>query len=164
MALLIQKLQEQANSTMATPAGWLTIEEMEKAEVKEQKDNLAEFEQSISRFLPLAAKRAQNLVTSLYERFKIKIPVSYLSIEDGTTFHVLMLVSQKDYLSPEMQAARLLTEKHYFREDKFDMHYTYTIGIENLSKNSMVSNSYKLKHITEFEKNLQVELVYLQAS
>ena len=162
MALLIQKIQNPANSRTLPLPGWLTIQELERDEIEKEKASVREFEQSVSHFLPLAAQRAQELINTLDDRLSIVVPISYLTIENSTTFHVVMLVSQEDYLSPEMQAARLITENFNLKDDNFDMHYTYSIGVEHLIETSMIGNSYKLKHISEFEKNLQVELVYTQ--
>jgi len=164
MAILIQKLKEKtgiSNKDITPPPGWLTLEELEKAEKEKDSTELMEFEQSVSRFLPLAAKRAEALINLLGQRLNMIIPMSYLTIENSTTFHSVMLVSQEDYLSPEMQAARLLTKKDREKNKDFDMHYTFTVGVEYLLKNSMTANSYQLKNMPDFEKKLQVELVYL---
>jgi len=159
MAILIQKIEN--NSTANAPTGWLTIKDLEQSNVKEQKEKLREPEQSVSKYFPLAAKRVQKLIDQLKERLNMSIPLSYLKIENNSTFHVTMLVSQSTFLSPEMQAAKLLIAKERAEKQEFDMHYTFTVGSEFMLKNSMAPNSYEIRNIPEFEKDLQAEQVYL---
>jgi hypothetical protein len=166
MALMIQKLTDKTQpglQSITPPPGWLTIDQLAKLEQQKENDDLKQFEQSVSHFLPMAAKRTQDLIDLLDRRLNIKVPISYLTIENATTFHATMLLDQGDYLSPEMQAARILTEKDKQKNSDFDMHYTFTVGTEYMQRSSVTANanSYQLKNIPEFEKNLQVELVYL---
>jgi|GEM_PF-2807858 len=161
MALLIQKVEEDIKGKLTIPAGWLTVEELEKKHIRDEEVDIKEFEESVSRYLPLATKRAEKLINDLNEKLNIRIPISYLSIENSTTFHVVMLVAQEDYLAPEMQKARLLVEKDKSQDREFDMHYVFTVGTEYMQRSSIIPNSYKLKHIPDFERNMQIELVYL---
>ena len=161
MALLIQKVDEEIKGKLTIPAGWLTVEELEKKQVRDEEEDMVAYEESVSRFLPLATKRAEMLINDLNEQWNIVIPISYLTIENKTTFHVTMLVGQEDYLSPRLQAARLLIETDKMKDREFDMHYVLTVGTEYMQRNVLLTNSYRLKHVPDFERNMQIELVYL---
>ena len=166
MEVLIQKLLEGPETdpkAPATPTGWLTISQLEKIEQDKERNNVKEFEKSVSRYLPQAAKKAQKLVSMLDNKLDIRVPVSYLTIENSTTFHVVMLVNQSDYLSPEMVKARMMASWSNQQNEEFDIHYTFTVDVQFLgtNTNSTFAPNYKLKHIPDFAKNLQVELLYM---
>ena len=145
------------------PTGWLTISQLEKMEKEKERSNVKEFEKSISRYLPQAAKKAQNLVSTLDNKLDIRVPVSYLTIENSTTFHVIMLVNQGDYLSPEMVKAKMMADWSNNHNEEFDIHYTFTVDVQFLGTNTYntFAPNYKLKYLPDFAKNLQVELLYM---
>ena len=111
--------------------------------------DLKEFELTASHYLSLAAAKAQKLITDLQNKLNIKVNISYLTVDDSTSFHVTMLVNMVNFLSPDIQAARILASNNRRDTVGFDMHYTFAAGMarEVVSSNA-VPNHYRFKKIT----------------
>lgn len=131
---------------MISPIGWVTTtlknKNLNKAESAPQED-----EAFINHNLPLAATRAEQLIDALDEELTIPVPVSYMRIETGSLFHILLLISREDFLSPKIQAARLLADKYAKTDGNYDIRFSFAVESENLINTHSKFNEYRLMHV-----------------
>ena len=130
-----------------SPKGWVST--------GYQKGTNAKRDDSEKQNLPLAAARAEQLIDALQEELSISVPVSYMRIETGTLYHILLLISKFDFLSPKIQAARILAEKYSKTDGAYDIRFSF--GIESELMNSLKNNEYKLKHVRQLDDNTEEE-------
>ncbi len=104
---------------------------------------------SVACNLPLAALRAEQLIDALMDQLSIQVPISYLRIDEGTSFHILLLVERPDFLSPKIHAARILAEQYMHKEDQFDIHFIFSVRSENIFVDPIAEQGYTLIHIRE---------------
>ncbi|MCW3121829.1 MAG: hypothetical protein JWQ38_1321 [Flavipsychrobacter sp.] len=140
-------IEEQLNP----PSGWIVPEEAMPSLNYHSKEDTRR--RSISYNLPLVALRAEQLIEALNDRFSIPVPITYLRIDEGTSFHILLLVERKDYLSPKIHAARLLAEQYMQHDDNFDIHFLFSVRTENMLVDPITAQGYTLMHIQNGQKN-----------
>jgi len=97
--------------------------------------------------LPLAAEKATQFIDELQSKFNIKVPEAYLRVEQGSIFHTLLFIHQKDYLSPEILAARIFAKKFSGNETRFDLKFSFCNLDENNRKSEIIESGYRLKHV-----------------
>jgi hypothetical protein len=123
------------------PDGWLAIRELDEQAI----ENLRERnEQYVNDHLAFAAIRSEQLIAVLYEVPGIKVEEAYLRMVDTKSFHLLLLVGQKDYLSPYLMAARIIAEK-YTEYEAFDMRVTFSIRAEHIKTPAHINGTYFLR-------------------
>ena len=140
----VQLVREQINNWLVPPAGWQTTEEFRKDQTTAEDEKRSE--DFVFRNLPLAAKDAEALVEKIDQYTSIAIEEYYLRVEEDTTFHILLLVSASDFHAPQMARAQLLAEDCTRNEERFDIHFTFSIHTEYLRKSALFPNDYKLMH------------------
>jgi hypothetical protein len=144
MSLSIQKTQRTSNmaneNQLMSPKGWVSTG---------YQKGTSKRDDSEKQNLPLAAARAEQLIDALKEELSIAVPVSYMRIETGTLYHILLLITKFDFLSPKIQAARILAEKYSKTDGAYDIRFSF--GIESELMNSLKNNEYKLKHVRQYE-------------
>jgi hypothetical protein len=139
------------NDELEPPKGWfIAEEELERNYITSNHARPEETERFIKANLPLAAKRAERLIDALGKKLNIEVPESYLRVRDDGAFHVLLLVSQADFVSPKIAAARILAEE-FARTEAYDICFTFSVQSESV--NVVVRSDYKLKHIKEHFDN-----------
>lgn len=132
------------------PNGWVIPEEAMSSlnnHVQEEKHR-----RTVAHNLPVAALRAEQLIEELNDRLSIKVPVCYLRIDEGVSFHVLLLVERTDYTSPKIHAARLLAEKYMQQNKEFDIHFVFSVRSENMLVDPIKAQGYALMHLWEDQK------------
>lgn len=135
-------------SNIAPPAGWegeqISISSTALPSVIES------FETTVNGTLPHAAKRTENLIDAIYGKFGISVSTAYLNVDTEATYHALLLVSQDEYHSPYMQAARILVDKFTGTTSKLPIRFTFGVGREHVA--SFVAGSqYQFKYIHSIE-------------
>ncbi len=128
------------------PEGWFSPEETDaqKANQPEEED-----EKFVFKNLPIATKRAENLVAEIEDKTGILIPEIYLRITNDTTFHFLLLVNYDSFHAPEMAAAQILAEEFTRGEEGFDIHFAFSV-ITEFSKRSQESiDKFHLKWVND---------------
>ncbi len=105
--------------------------------------------------LPMAAGRVEQLIDALKEELSITVPVSYMRIESGTVYHILLLISKFDYLSPKIQAARILAEKYSKTDGSYDIRFSFGIESEIMTSNRY--NEYRLMHVRQYQDSVNEE-------
>lgn len=158
MDLPIQETQTNHTSSreldqLISPAGWVTTTLKNKNLKTEPVQPPAPDEAFISHNLPLAAARAEQLIDALDRELTIPVPVSYMRIETGSLFHILLLISREDFLSPKIQAARLLADKYAKTDGNYDIRFSFAVESENLVNTSSKFSEYKLMHVRNTETN-----------
>ena len=128
------------NNTIQPPHGWTIAEEPEHA------DKAGWDMETLNRNLPLACNEAIALIDQIQTELNVHIPEAYLRVEEGKIFHILLLTSQEDFLSPKILAAKILTEECSKTEDRFDIRFSFTNLEENTHKNVIIEHGYRLKH------------------
>jgi len=137
-------------NNIVPPMGWIGPQ----SQIADDHANEREiYRQSVAYNLPRIAKRAERLIEALRENLDIFVPISYLRIDNSTTFHVLLLVELQDFLSPNIHAARLLSDKYKYEEDSFYIRFIFSVKSENMIMDTMLAQGYKLMHINDTEKN-----------
>jgi hypothetical protein len=151
MNLLTQKTKHPFNhetdSGITSPPGWVsttTKNNKLKAEITTAEDGKQSF---ANQYLPGAAARAEQLINALNKELGIQVPVSYMRIETGTLFHVLLLIDLEDFHSPKLQAARLLAGKYSNTEDSYDIKFSFGAKPLNPTNTETMFREYNLVHI-----------------
>ena len=129
------------------PDGWFTEEEVRESNSYKSLDEL---KQVITKTLPLATHRAEELMIALKKRFNIEVPIAYLTSDTNGTFHIFLLIDREDFLSPKLQAAKILTEKYSGSDNEYSIRFTFTVGREH-NMSYLIENKYKLKYIHSVE-------------
>jgi len=140
---------KELNSALVPPKGWFTEEELVKNYITNTNERPEELARYIKEHLPMAARRAERLITALQEKLNIEIPESYLRVRADSAFQVLLLVSQDVFVSPRIAAARILAEE-YARTETYDICFTFSVQSESVVNALVLPNEYKLKHIQEY--------------
>jgi len=138
------------DNQMSSPSGWVTTtlkNKNLKTEAAPEED-----QKFIDHNLPLAAARAEQLIDALGEELSIPVPVSYMRIETGSLFHILLLISREDFLSPKIQAARLLADKYAKTDGNYDIRFSFAVESENLVNTHTKFSEYKLMHVRNNEQ------------
>ncbi len=159
MSVIFERSQSRINrinSELQAPKGWFTAEELESN--VNNNDNGTEVTLYVKEHLPMAAKRAERLIAALKDKFNIDVPESYLRVRLDDAFHVLMLISQDDYSSPKIAAARILAEE-YARTANYDIAFTFAVLSQVVVDNNIIANGYKLKHV-EQQYNQGVKVIH----
>jgi hypothetical protein len=141
MTLLIQKNQsisDLANNSQISDEGWITTD---------LQWGRGESEIALSNNLPLAARRAEQLMDVLEDELSMPVSVSYIRVETGILFHLLLLISREDFLSPKMQVARAIAERFAQINSSYDIRFAFAIESENMMQNIIRFNGYRLLHI-----------------
>lgn len=133
---------------IAAPQGWYPGEEIQS--YNDVPAVIQTFERTVNATLPLAAKRAEDLITMLDQRYGINVSTAYLTIDVDATYHVLLLVSQEEYHSPYMQAAHILVEKFAGSSVDLPIRFTFTVGREHMISH-FNSGQYKFKYVHSIE-------------
>ena len=136
-------VSEVVNDMLIPPTGWFVPDnrvEDEKASVDE-----AEVENVVIKNLPLAAHITEALVDAIQTRTNIVIPESYLRIETDTKFHIVFLVDTTVFHSPEMVIANILAHDCTENEERFDIHFSFSVQTEFIRKCALYPQQYKLK-------------------
>ena len=153
MDLPVQKTNHtssrEIDNQMISPTGWVTTTLKNKNLKAESAP--AEDEKFINHNLPLAAARAEQLIDALNEELAIPVPVSYMRIETGSLFHILLLISREDFLSPKIQAGRLLADKYAKTDGNYDIRFSFAVDSENLVNTHTKFIEYKLMHVRNAE-------------
>ena len=152
MISIIQNMAERDNiegEILNPPDGWVLPEDSQAM----LNNHPFPHRKSVAFNLPLVALRAEQLIDALNERLSIHVPVSYLRIDEGTSFHVLLLVNRPDYLSPKIYAAKLLAENYMHKDDQFDIHFVFSVRSENIFVDPITAQGYTLMHIREDQQD-----------
>lgn len=148
MQTLPEAFLPQINS-IVPPQGWFPEEEILYS--KNINDStLQSFQQTVSTTLPEAAKRSEELIDTLNDRLGIDVSISYLSVDIDANYHVLLLVTERDYHSPNIRAARLLAEKFVGNSSNLAIRYTFTVGRERIMSH-FTTTDYRLKYVHHME-------------
>ncbi len=151
MSVIFERGQNNATRDtieVEAPNGWFTAEELEQTVVNTN-ERPEESKLYIKEHLPMAAKRAERLIDALQKKLNIEVPESYLRVRADGVFQILLLVSQADYISPKIAAARILAEE-FARTNAYDICFTFSVQSQNVLSNTALANGYKLKHVTEY--------------
>ncbi len=131
------------------PAGWETTNEVKETYINNgNRDSDIAF---LEKYLPLAADKVENYVAVVAERLDIVIRESYLRLQNGI-FHVLFLMDDETFHSPEKTAARMIAQ-HLLRPDEFDMHFTFSITTEYIKRGDVMPNTYEMRYSSGFDVN-----------
>jgi hypothetical protein len=144
-------LLENSEQSIVLPRGWVIPEGIHT--INGHANESQDYRNSTVYNLPLAAKRAEELIDILYERQIMDVPLSYLRIDESTSFHILLLVSRFDFLSPKIHAARLLATQFSYPGDTFDMHFQFSVIAENMRMDSILAQGYRLMHTGDNTQN-----------
>ncbi len=106
-----------------------------------------ESEASLAQNLPLAARRADQLMDALETELAMEVSVSYMRIETNMLFHILLLVSREDFLSSKIQEARAIAERFARINSSYEVRFAFAIESENMMENIIKFNGYRLLHI-----------------
>jgi len=135
------------NDELVPPKGWFSAEEeLEKNYITNAHEKPEDTERFIEEHLPMAARRAERLIDALKKKLNIEVPESYLRVRDDGAYHILLLVSQADYVSPKIAAARILAEE-FARTEIYDICFTFSVQSESVVNNIVLRGDYKLKHV-----------------
>lgn len=107
------------------------------------------YDNVIKQNLPLVAQRTEALIEALNDRLIIPVSVTYLRIDEGSSFQALLLVDQFDYLSPKIHAARILAEKFTYANDTFDIRFLFSVKSENMIRETMKAKGYNLMRVSD---------------
>lgn len=137
-----------ANGAMATtlmppPAGW------DLADYPEVTIHERDYNSSLKENTRLACREAVEVINKIQSELNIHIPESYMRVDLDNTFHVLLLTSQDDFLSPKLQAAKIVTERYSRAERRFDIRFSFTNLEENTHKSTILDNGYMLKYLAQ---------------
>ncbi len=89
------------------PDGWKLTEYVpEEAGIREA-GNINDLRQRISTHLPEIVHNLDRYIDIVHRDHDIAIQESYISVDESGTFHITILVSDHDYHSPELIAAKL---------------------------------------------------------
>jgi len=138
------------NDELVSPKGWFSAEEeLGKPLVTNSQEKLEETGRFIKEHLPMAARRAERLIDALKKKLSVEVPESYLRVRDDGVYHVLLLVSQTDYISPKIAAARVLADEIARRTRTYDICFTFSVQSERAINKDVHRTVYKLKHLQE---------------
>ncbi len=142
-----QDIKPNEDTAITLPQGWAMADSQSALLI--HSEEIPDYEHSVVFNLPLVAKRTEQLIEILNERFDLPVPVSYIRIDDSTAFHVLLLVDRFDFLSAKMYQARILAEQFMHKDDTYDIHFQFSVLSENGLIQSLLSQGYKLMHFDD---------------
>ena len=135
------------DNRMISPPGWITTTLKNKNLKTEVPSTQEEGKMVPDQYLSAAAARAEELIDALNNELAIPVPVSYMRVETGALFHVLLLTDIDSFLSPKIQAARLLADKYSKTDGSYDIRFSFAVESENLVNTHSKFSEYKLMHI-----------------
>jgi hypothetical protein len=135
------------NMLLQPPAGWVSPGDPMILKLRDFEKANDDHDSSVTNNLPLAAEKVEMLIDRLYLQLGIPVPLSYLRIDEATSFHVLLLISRGNFTSPKIHAARFLAEQFMYNNNTFDVHCQFTVQSENLLIDSILAKGYRLMHI-----------------
>ena len=149
ISIIKAKKESMEEEILNPPEGWILPKDAQSM----LSNHPFERRKSVAYNLPLVALRAEQLIDGLMDSLSIRVPVSYLRIDEGTSFHILLLVDRPDYLSPKINAARILAEQYIHKDDQFDIHFIFSVRSENIFVDPIAIQGYTLMHIREDQKD-----------
>ncbi len=130
------------SNMVPSPQGWVTtgihVINLNAEKVKSD-EALSTYDANLTK----AAKRTEQLIDALNEGLSVEVSVSYMRVEKDTMFHFLLLISEDDFHSPKIVAARLLAEK-FAKTEGYDIRFAFAIESENRMSHTMRFGGYKL--------------------
>jgi hypothetical protein len=147
---IVKNLQEVTDEIIAEinpPAGWVAIDELSHSLIAPVPYiNDEDIKKSLKLTLPIATSKAELLIKEIERRFEIKITETYLTVDSLNSFHLVLLVTQHDFLSPKMQAVRVLAEGMLNSNSAVSIRHTFSIDEEHIRAHSG-AEGYKLLHM-----------------
>ena len=134
------------------PEGWV-LRDVVATKLNENTIDTETNRKSLIHNLPLVARRTEQLVEKLNENFMFPVAVSYIRIEDGVGFHVLLLIERADYLSPQIHWARLLLKQFTHTTESFDVRFVFSVASENMVNGTISAQGYTLMHVSDQSRN-----------
>ena len=108
MTQIVKEVNEEIQSHIATPFGWKVSESIEVPVAGAQElDNAVTAKKMINQQFPLIALTVESFIDKILDKFNIAVREAFISIDTDATFHIMLLVNQADYFSPELLAAKL---------------------------------------------------------
>ncbi|MBC7552801.1 MAG: hypothetical protein H7257_02355 [Taibaiella sp.] len=139
-------LAEEIISSINPPEGWETVDEMQQVKAQNEPLEIERIKRRINLMLPYVAHQIEDLIASVRDRCNIQVSESFLTIDADTAFHAILLVSQDDFLSPKIQAAKILAEQYLNGTKTVGIRYTFTVGEEHLRAH-LSDSTHKLRYI-----------------
>ena len=149
-----QQVSDFPNIMIPSPQGWVTTG-IHVINLNEKKLQTEEPVALPDNNLSLAAKRTEQLIEALKGGLSIDVPISYMRVEKETMFHILLLISESDFHSPKIVAARMLAEK-FARTEEYDIKFVFAIESENRMNHTIRFGGYKLMFKGSTEPGTQI--------
>lgn len=131
------------------PEGWFTPDEVVEIHLTTLQDEADQDFVLIS--LPKATEKAEKLVEDIERKTGIIVPESYMRVANDTCFHFLLLVDAVDYRSPGMSLASIIADEHTRVEERFDIHFSFSVNSEFAKRSQYNADEYSLKRMNSFE-------------
>ena len=138
---------------MISPPGWVTTTLKNKNLKAESIPPEEDEKKFLNEHLPAAAARAEELIDALNAELAIPVPVSYMRVETGSLFHILLLTDMDSFLSPKIQAARLLADKYSKTNGDYDIRFSFAVESENFISTHTKFSEYRLMHVRNTENS-----------
>ena len=149
----INKLIQQ-NDELEPTNGWFTTDEqLGRNYVTKSNNEPEETDRFIKEHLPMAAKKAETLIDEIKKHLNIGVPESYLRVRQDGVYHVLLMVSLEDFVSPKIAAARVLANEIARRTRTYDISFTFSVQSGTVINKVVQRSYYTLKHIQQHFDN-----------
>ena len=96
--------------------------------------------------LPYVAHKVESFIDQADHRYHLTVSESHISIDTDATFHIVLLIKQEDYHTPEFLAAKIMASESLSTIEAISMRYTFTVAKEYF-KVKYTENTYKLKYV-----------------
>ena len=146
------EIVEEIISEITPPHGWITVDELQHVKPVSEQQEFEQFKKSVNLTLPYVAGNVEELIHELLYNIDMIISDTYLTIDSDKAYHALLLVSREDFLSPKIQAARILANRYLTSTASIGMRYTFSVDEEHYRAH-VADNTYKLKYVPNTSGN-----------
>jgi hypothetical protein len=147
MRLVTNKYVNGLFDNIALPAGWQITEYVPDGPTASETENINALRQKISTHLPEIVHNLDRYIDVLHRDYDIEIPESYISVDETATFHITILVSDQDYHSPELIAAKLHMHEYLSARDRaVSIQVKFSVA-EEYYKSHQTQRVYKLNYL-----------------
>ena len=134
------------------PTGWDLVEDPEQLIPRLNKVELAELRKFINTNVATATNTIEQYLKAVKANAGIEIKETYFAVEADLGTHILFLVVQEDFLSPHIQAAKVLADRYFGGNDNIGYRYSFSIMEEHL-KLSFFDDTHKVRYVLRSFRN-----------
>ncbi len=126
-------------------------------------DEEARLQRIVSQNLDFVTKRVEQFVDMAYTDFNILIFETYVFIDADAAFHILLLVSQADLISPHMIALKIQAKEQLTTDEEVSMRFQFT-NSEEYARFHDTQRIYKLRYMYQHTRPIAVKPLILSCN